>query len=473
MSKKTSSGLSQRVPQGEPERLEGEWSRRSHRERCRIVANVRRRIAAMAEMFIEACENDQRTDPVETITAELMPLCEALKFIGRRGPSLLRPRRVGIWGRPIWHWGIHSEVRREPLGDVLILAAWNYPLLLPGVQMAQALAAGNRVWIKPAPGCETATALLVTAFLAAGIPTDTLWFLPSAPQAARDRMEQGVDLVVLTGSSQTGRSVMTRCAQTLTPSIMELSGCDALIVGPGADLKLVADAVAFGLTFNAGATCIGPRRIIVHPSQHRELVAALRHRLVDTAAQSLHASARGPVAAAIADAFARGGRDVIAPQTRKTSAIEDGSMRPLIMDGVAADWPIAAADLFAPVASILRSSDHEETVAMVNRCKYRLAASLFGDPQWAEALAARLDVGHVSINDLIFPTADPRVPFGGCGESGFGVTRGAEGLLAMTRPKVIARHRGRLFLHLQPRHESDAARMLRALQAAHGGSPRR
>jgi aldehyde dehydrogenase (NAD+) len=84
-----------------------------------------------------------------------------------------------------------------------------------------------------------------------------------------------------------------------------------------------------------------------------------------------------------------------------------------------------------------------------------------------------LDVGHVSINDVIFPTADPRVPFGGCGSSGFGVTRGAEGLLAMTRPKVIARHRGPIYMHLMPRKESDFATLMRMLKFLHGGRRKR
>jgi len=446
---------------------QAEWTQWSHRERCRIVASTRHGIAELAERLVEACTSPQRTDPVETISAELLPLCAALKFIGSRGAKLLRPRTLGGWRRPLWLWGVRSEVQRVPLGEVLVLAAWNYPLLLPGVQVAQALAAGNHVWLKPAPGCEGAAELLIAAFHQAGVPEDALRLLPSAPQAAIERIQQGIDLVVLTGSAQTGRSVMTHCASTLTPSIMELSGCDALIVGPGTDLRRVADAVAFGLTFNGGATCIGPRRIIVHPQQHRSLVERLRARLGDAPAQSLHPSAQAAARAVIAEALSRGGVNILSPATGAV-AIASEQMRPTIIDGAAAVWPIASADVFAPVATILQSHDDEQTVQLVNCCRYRLAAAIFGEASWARSLAERLDVGHVSINDVIFPTADPRVPFGGCGDSGFGVTRGAEGLLAMTRPKVIARHHGRLFLHLRPRQANDAARLMRALKLLHG-----
>lgn len=444
------------------------WRNWDLSRRCRFVAAARHEITANADALIDACRTAQRIDPVETLTGELFPLCAALKFIGQRGPRLLRPRKLGVGGRPVWLWGVRSEVHREPLGDVLILAAWNYPLLLPGVQLAQALAAGNHVWLKPAPGCEPATQLLVEAFFRAGVPAEAIGLMPADPQSAIDRIDSGVDLVVLTGGSATGRNVLHRCAAKLTPAIMELSGCDALVVGPGADLDLIARAVAFGLKFNGGATCIGPRRILVAADQQAALVERLRVHLEPLAAQVVHPAARAAAASMLTDALRRGATAIVGDPGGTPAATELVSLRPTVLTGVAADWPIASADLFAPLASVLRADTDPERIALINRCPYRLAVSLFGDAAWASRLAERLDVGHVSINDLIFPTSDPRVPFGGCGDSGFGVTRGAEGLLAMTRPKVIARHRGRLYNHLRARRESDQTTLLSFLKLTHG-----
>ncbi len=445
------------------------WRSLSHLQRCRVVAAARKQLADDAEWLAELCESDQRTDPVETVTAEITPLCAALKFIGKNGPSILRSQRFGVRGRPIWLWGVTSEVSRVAWVDVLILAAWNYPLLLPGVQIAQALAAGNHVWFKPAPGCEKIAAVLVSAFLRAGVPQTALSLLPSSPAAAQQRIDDGVDLVVLTGGSTSGRAVMTRCAQTLTPSIMELSGCDAVLIGPGADLDHAAKAIAFGLTFNAGATCIGPRRLVVSPDQLAALVDRLREHLGEAPPQVVHPAARKAVVAAITDAQRRGAVDILGPQQTTDVLGSRGELRPRIYSGVGADWKIADGDLFAPVASLLEAADDEAMVQIVNRCRYRLAASVFGPPLWARSLADRLDVGHVSINDMIFPTADPRIPFGGRGHSGFGVTRGAAGLLAMSQPKVTAIHRGSVFLHLRKRGPSDLAAALKLLRASHGG----
>lgn len=448
-----------------------DWSQRSHRDRCRLIGKVRHAIANMAQRFIVAGRTPQRPNPADTVSAELLPLCDALKFIGRRGADILKTQYLGIRGRPVWMWGVRSEIHRVPLGEVLVIAPWNYPLLLAGVQCAQALAAGNRVWLKPAPGCERVTLLLHQAFLQAGVPAELFAILDSDPAAAQQKITDGMDLVVLTGGTRTGQKVMQQCAETLTPSIMELSGCDAMIVGPKANLKRVADALYFGLRLNGGATCIGPRRLLVPLDMRHELMLAVRKRFVDCEPIPLHPSAQSAVAKLIQDAADRGAIDAISGRKPLiTQPLE--KLPPTILDQVQPDWPIASADLFAPVISVLTTGSDQEAIQIVNHCPYRLAASVFGEPGWCQSIAERLDVGHVSINDVLFPTIDPRVPFGGCDASGFGVTRGAEGLLAMTRPKVIARHRGRIYFHLKQPHPSDYSSLMKLLQIGHAGRDR-
>jgi aldehyde dehydrogenase (NAD+) len=111
---------------------------------------------------------------------------------------------------------------------------------------------------------------------------------------------------------------------------------------------------------------------------------------------------------------------------------------------------LAESDLFAPVLTVFSASDTNEAISLVNANPFGLTASIFGDEREARALAAQLEVGTVLINDLIVPTADPRVPFGGRKASGFGATRGAEGLLEMTAPKVVSARRNNYRKHLQP-----------------------
>jgi aldehyde dehydrogenase (NAD+) len=145
-------------------------------------------------------------------------------------------------------------------------------------------------------------------------------------------------------------------------------------------------------------------------------------------------------------------------------------MSPLVLDCVKPNDEIAAVDLFAPVTSILRVPNISEAIGIVNQCPYRLAVSIFGAGKLAESLALQCDVGTVCVNDLIVPTADPRLPFGGRGESGFGVTRGEDGLLAMSVPATISRRHGKFAPHLQARQSTDAQTLLGALQLLHAGT---
>lgn len=443
------------------------WQRRDTTDRCRILGRVAGEIASEKRQLILACHSDQRTEPAQTIASELFPLCAALKWIARHGAKTLRPTSHGMVGRPAWLFGVHSTVERVPHGTVLVLGAWNYPLLLPGVQAAQALAGGNRVWIKPAPGCESATSALASAFHRAGVPDDALAVLPSSTDAAIDAMRRGVDLVVLTGAASTGRKVMAMAAQSLTPTIMELSGCDGVVVMAGADIDRAADAIVFGLTFNGGATCIGPRRLVATDDVADKIIQALGTRLNDRGQFIVHPSARA-VAADVIKSAIDGGAIVSVGKFDADELRRSGRMTPLVLDRVEPSNQIANSDLFAPVTSVIRVASIGDAVGVINDCRYRLAASVFGDAASASAMAAKLSVGSVCINDLIVPTADPRVPFGGRGESGFGVTRGREGLLAMTTAKVVSRRRGRFAPHLKPATPSDAKILATALSVMHG-----
>ncbi len=126
---------------------------------------------------------------------------------------------------------------------------------------------------------------------------------------------------------------------------------------------------------------------------------------------------------------------------------------PILVENGSPYMRIAQADIFAPVITAIEARDTAAVLAMDTRCPFGLTAAIFGEENAARALGDRLNVGTVTINDLIVPTADPRVPFTGRRGSGFGVTRGAEGLLEMTSPKTVAVRRGKSTRHYQPTAE--------------------
>jgi aldehyde dehydrogenase (NAD+) len=158
-------------------------------------------------------------------------------------------------------------VHRKPFGVVLIVGPSNYPLFIPAVQMLHALVAGNAVLIKPAPDSTQPLAYFLEHVLSrSGIPCDLVQLLPETVEAAHDAVRCGIDKAIFTGSSANGRDFLGHLAHQNTPSIMELSGADAVFVRSDADVELTAKAIAFGASLNGGNTCMAPHAILVHVS---------------------------------------------------------------------------------------------------------------------------------------------------------------------------------------------------------------
>jgi acyl-CoA reductase-like NAD-dependent aldehyde dehydrogenase len=245
---------------------------------------------------------------------------------------------------------------------------------------------------------------------------------------------------------------------------MELSGYDASFVLADADLDLVTRAYRFAWRLNHGETCIAPHRVFVD----RRVAPELRERLKHMAAEFSNRATRTPgavrAAELVADAVANGAEIIagnILPQRQGLTPTIVASPRP--------DLPLLTEEAFAPVISLVEVKDEDDALAAAAQCPFALGATIFGNTASAHALAERVRAGSVVINDVIAPTADPRVPFGGRGHSGFGVTRGAEGLLELTTVKVISTWRGKVHMHLNPPDASDAEFFHTLLRASHAG----
>jgi aldehyde dehydrogenase (NAD+) len=147
------------------------------------------------------------------------------------------------------------------------------------------------------------------------------------------------------------------------------------------------------------------------------------------------------------------------------------AQKPLLVDHATANMAIARSDIFAPVLSLIEAESMLHVPALYAQCSYGLTVAIFcarGKEKKARMLGTMLDAGTLLINDIIAPTADPRVPFGGRGASGYGVTRGAEGLLEMTSVKTVLTRRGGVMLHLDPTRDEDVPMFAGLIRAMHG-----
>lgn len=440
------------------------WAARPIRTRLGVIQSMRRAIARDLEALERAAENGRSRPPGASLAAEVAPLLETAAWLVRCAAKILAddPRRRG--GGPLWRLASRVRVVREPHGVVLIIGPSNYPLGLAGVQVLHALAAGNGVVWKPGRGGGSAARVLARIAEESGLPKNLLLVLDESPESARAAIEAGVDKVVLTGSAQTGAAVLADLAPRLTPSVMELSGCDAVFVLPGADPDLVVRAVAFGMCLNDGATCIGPHRLFA------------RQEMLDVLAPRLVAACEAMGACRVEESIARRVRRLAREAVREGARLMCGSLedgepyRPILLDRARPTMALLQADTFAPTLSLVSVADEHEAIGAAAQCPFALGATVFGPPRKAAAFARRVPAGLVLVNDMIAPLGDPRVPLGARGRSGFGVTRGAEGLLEMTRLKAVVVSRGRARPHFAPWDATTRRAIAAYLVARHGAT---
>ena len=422
------------------------WSSRTVAERLVPIRAVRHAIARDPAEWAEAIQTPYDRTRSESLAAECLPTADACRWLQRRAARVLRPRRSGGWLQ-----GVSLRVERKALGVVLVIGAANYPLFLLAVPALQALAAGNAAVLKPPPGAGALAEKLHGALVDGGLDPRLAPVLDDTADAAQGAIAAGVDHVVATGSSATGRAVARAAADRLIPCTLECSGSDAVVVLPGANPGRVASCVAWGLTLNAGATCIGPRR----------LIAVADDRVADRVLGRLGPEHTWAVPEGVAETVRRvvgaeldAGARIESPEGFNRAALEaacDARRLPaVVLTSNHAREGVSEHDLFAPVLTLDVVHDEAEAVRLANDSPFALGASVFGPRRDAERVAARLRAGCVTVNDLIAPTAAADLPFGGTGQSGYGVTRGTEGLLAMTRPQAIATRRGVWLPHLQP-----------------------
>ena len=425
------------------------WARVPIHERLRPVTAFRRLLIDECDALCEAVRCDLGKSAEETIGGDLLPLADACRFLEREAAHVLRPRRVPGAQRPLWLWGQTDTVYRRPRGVVGVIGTWNYPLLLNGVQIVQALTAGNGVLWKPSEVAPASAAALQGMVQRAGFPDGLFQCMEATREAGQALTDAAVDHVVFTGSAAVGKRIAAHLGERLISSTLELSGCDAMFVLEDADVKMAARAAWFGATVNRGQTCIAVRRAFVHRSLYPAFCDLLKE--MASTATPLKLALPGQVQYAerlVREAVADGGR-LLTPGVAPTNG-DRAAFLPTVVVDARPESSLCREASFAPVMAVIPFDALETALDMHGRSSYGLGASIFTrDMTRAVGLAALLPTGMVAVNDVIVPTAHPATPFGGVGASGWGATQGAEGLLEMTTPQVVSLRGGAFRPHYE------------------------
>ena len=368
-----------------------------------------------------------------------------------------------------------ASVEYRPLGVIGVIGPWNYPVFTPMGSIAYALAAGNAVVFKPSEYTPGVGVWLGNTF-AEVCDRPVFQVITGFGETGAALCRAGVNKLAFTGSTATGRKIMTACAETLTPVIIEAGGKDAMIVDEDADVDAAVDATVWGGFANAGQTCAGVERVYVHQRIYDEFVAKLT-----TAALAVNAgndddakigaitmpSQVDVIRRHVDDALARGGRALVGGPVPADARF----VQPTLLVDVPEDSIAVTEETFGPTMTVRKVDSMDEAIKLTNASRYKLGSTVFSKSRGME-IAEQLEVGMTAVNSVLSFAGIPSLPFGGVADSGFGRIHGPDGLKEFTYAHAISKRRFTAPLELTTftRTPKKDQQFLKVLKMMHGRS---
>ncbi len=396
-----------------------------------------RRIRELAQLM-----HRENGKPVADATLEIIAAIDHIDWAAKHARKVLHARTV----RPtLLSANQQAWLEYQPLGVVGVIGPWNYPVLTPMGSIAYALAAGNAVVFKPSEFTPGIGAFLVRMFGEVVPEHPVLQLVTGDGRTGAALARAGVDKISFTGSERTGRTVMTTCAESLTPILMECGGKDALIVDADADLNAAAEGAAWAGMSNAGQTCVGIERVYVVATVRDAFLDKLHEHLEGVRAGSDPEASYGPITMPsqvgvirghVEEGLARGGE----ADMGGIDAVGPRFVAPVVLTDVPEDSSAVTEETFGPVIVVNTVRDADEAVERANASGYGLGGAVYSKTRGLE-LARRMRSGMTSVNAVAAFAFVPSLPFGGIGSSGFGRIHGADGLREFSRAKAITRQR--------------------------------
>jgi betaine-aldehyde dehydrogenase len=417
------------------------WSAMTGTERGRVLHRASALLRARNQELAELETRDTGKPIQETIAVDVLSGADCLEYFAGLAPT--------IAGEHIVLDGAFAYTRREPLGIVAAIGAWNYPLQIACWKAAPALAAGNAMIFKPAELTPLTALRLAQVFTEAGLPDGVFNVVQGDATTGRLLTRHpGIRKVSFTGEVETGKAIMRDAADTLKHLTLELGGKSPLIIFDDAHLDNAVSGALLGNFYSAGEVCTNGTRVFVH----RDIKAAFMQRLIArvermrigdpldpaTHVGSLISQAHMEKVLGCITAGQKSGAKLLTGGHRVTAGdLNRGAfVAPTVFDQCTDDMSVVRGEIFGPVMTVLDFTDEDDVLARANATEFGLAAGVFTrDLTRAHRMAARLEAGVCWINH--YNVTPVEVPFGGVKLSGMGRENGKTAFDHVTQLKSV------------------------------------
>ena len=417
------------------------WDAMGFEERGRIMRRAQKWMLDNADRVIDVVVSESGKTHEDAQLADLGYTVSALGFWAKEAEKYLADERVPSWNNPVAA-GKKLVIRYAPVGVAGIIGPWNYPIANSFGDCIPAMMAGNSVILKPSEVTPLSSLLMQEMMVECGLPED-VFQIATGDGSTGAALIRHVDVIMFTGSSRTGRSVMKEAADALIPCYLELGGKDPMIVCRDADIERAANAASFYSMNNGGQVCISVERVYVEEPVYDAFV----QKVTDNIRQLRQGAPAGVGSVDIGAVTFPPQVDIIDSHVK--DAVEKGAKiltgghprsgpgrfyEPTVLVDVDHSMTCMKDETFGPTIPIMKISDPEEGVRLANDSEYGLQASVWTkDVRRGEELARQIHAGVVCVNDAQVNYTALNLPMGGWKESGLGTRHGANGIRKYTK----------------------------------------
>jgi coniferyl-aldehyde dehydrogenase len=415
----------------------------SYEQRIELLTRLESAVRQQRDALVAACNADfGRRSRIETLGADVMVTLDEIKYARKNLRRWMRPQRRSI---NLTFLPARGEIRYTPLGVVGVVAPWNYPFQLAIIPLANAIAAGNRVMIKPSEFTPQVS-LLIEKIIGEVFSADEVAVVQGDATVGAAFTHLPFDHLLFTGSTAVGRVVMAAAAANLTPVTLELGGKSPALISADYPIEKAADRIAFGKCFNAGQTCVAPDYVLLPAAQLEPFITAFAASVArryphmgedvdytgiinDRQASRLQAWLDEAVAAGVR--VERCGPEFPHdPQLRV--------LAPTLLVNPPVELTVMQQEIFGPLLPVITYENLDQAIGFVLGRDKPLAFYLFDkQPARVDAVLERICAGSVCINDVLVQFGQDDLPIGGVGASGMGHYHGRDGFLTFSKAMPV------------------------------------